>query len=996
MRRLLTLLPVIALALLAAWPVIYFGPPTTTSDDGLNHFYRFVELEWHIRHGDWYPRWFSDVEYGFGGPVLNFYSPLTYYIPLLLRAFILPFPAAFRLSFALAAAAAVFGAYLWAETQFESPVAALTTAAAYGLAPYFYFKLFERLSHTEVWSMALAPWVFWAALRLVRNPALKSYMVLTLLYAAFALTHNVSSLLFTPVLIVYSLASIWLAPIRPNRPRCKTLVVLALSLLHAVVMGAFFFLPFLLEVPNVQLVRAGQMFDYHGSFPETLAWPTPYDPNHVVNFYPVSLGWPQLILAAIAFGWAVFFLFRRKHDSTAWTISLIGGLLAFLVFLTFPISLLLWDAFPLSRLMQFVWRVIGPASLLAAWLSGAAIAHWSFPALQKPVGALAISSFFFFSLTWTYHDPSRPLPSYPTAIDVIRFGIASPHLAGTTTSQEFLPRWVEQLPVADTLYQRYLESEIPSRLAPLPPGVTTISEKPELKGTELIYESAQRFDAEFYTFYFPGWTASLDGQPIQIHPSSPQGTITASLPAGRHTLRLALLPTLPQIIGSSISILALAVLIALVAFRRYPAAFPASQASPRVLAPAWTMLFLSLLGLRAGLLDHVENIFWRTELNDIAHPLSVNYDDQVELIGFSFPDGDAFSGGSRIAVTLYWRAVQKLDVSYSTAVHLVDAYGNRFGHSDNYYPSGKPTTLWALDKYAHDRHLIVSPTGLPPGKYHLLVSVFHIRDDRSLTLLTMRDGDSPVGIEYDLATITITRPWPQFPGPLRLIEGSVNVKRLAVGDYLPLSVLWNSGDDPLPPLNAQLTITSLDGRLLWSINLPPAGPGYPTDQWARNELVSYPLVVTLPPDLPSGPARVQIQLLKADRSPASEIYSLGDIDVVVPERSFVIPKMDHVVDYDFSESIRLLGYTVTPEATILYWQSLRVAPKPLTVFIHRFSEGGVFVAGHDSPPPRPTTSWLPGEVLSDPHSILVGDHFEIGLYDPVTGERFGEPFVVQP
>src|SRR5260221_294990 len=86
-------LAVLALALLAAWPVLTHGPADIV--DAPNHYYRVVELAWHVQHGDLYPRWFSDINYGLGGPLLNFYSPLSYYIPLALHLGGLPLPLAF-------------------------------------------------------------------------------------------------------------------------------------------------------------------------------------------------------------------------------------------------------------------------------------------------------------------------------------------------------------------------------------------------------------------------------------------------------------------------------------------------------------------------------------------------------------------------------------------------------------------------------------------------------------------------------------------------------------------------------------------------------------------------------------------------------------------------------------------------------------------------------------------------------------------------------------
>jgi len=993
MRRLSSLLPVAALGLLAAWPILRADLPTYSAD-APNHFYRLVALSWHVQHGDWFPRWFRDINFGFGGPVLHYYSPLTYYIWLAIHLLTPSFSTTFMLGFVVAMVVAVFGMYEWAAEQFESPMAGLTASAAYGLAPYLYFSLFDRVSHPEVWAMAFAPWLFRAAFRLVRAPTLRAGMVLSVSCAIVVLSHNLSALLMTPVLILYCLIMLWVLPSSPDRSRLKTLVGLGLSLGHALALTAFFLIPFALESSYVQLERA-RMFDYHNSFltlKDVFAWPMPFDPNHVVNFYPKSLAWPQLAMAAFAVG-SVLFYGRRKLDAMARAIILVGFTFAGLVLLNFPMTLPLWEAFPLSNLLQFVWRLLGPGTLLLAWLAGAAVVRLPTLKLQRLFVPIFIASFFFFSLTWTYYGSGQPFPARPTIIDLARFEQDAPQYAGTTNSQEFLPIWVKERPASDSLYQRYLENEMPSRLGPLPSSVTLLAEKTEIKVSELTYDSTEPFLANFNIFYFPGWTATLDGRSIQFHPADPSGTIVVRLPAGRHTLRLALLPTGPQIVGAMVSTLALILLgvFGLVNIRPLMAVTPAWPA----LAPTWTILFVGLFGVRAFLIDRIENIFWRTELNDIPHPLSVNFDGELELMGFNFPNGNEFLSGDAFTLTLYWRALHPLDVSYSTSVHLVDAYGNRFGQSDNYYPTGRPTTLWGIDKYARDVHTIESLTGVPPGEYRLLVSVYNLGNDGS-TFLNIRQGESPVGIEYDLGAVIVNRAWPQFRGPLRLVEGRLTVRDVTVGDYLPLTVLWNSGNSPLSRLTAQLSLTSPDGHSLWAIDLPPARPDYPTDQWTRNELVRSPLTVTLPPDLPVGPARVQIQLLNGDRSPASDVYDLGDINITVPERSFAIPPMEYIVNYDFNETIRLLGYTATADSTILYWQSLKVAPRPLTVFIHRFGNDGAFIAGHDSPPPRITTSWLPGEVLTDVHSIISGDNFEVGLYDPATGERFGEPFLVRP
>ena len=74
-------LSLVILILLALFPLLTSAYPTI--GDGLNHFYRLAELERHIAQGDLYPRWLATLHYGYGSPLFNFYSPLSYYIALI-------------------------------------------------------------------------------------------------------------------------------------------------------------------------------------------------------------------------------------------------------------------------------------------------------------------------------------------------------------------------------------------------------------------------------------------------------------------------------------------------------------------------------------------------------------------------------------------------------------------------------------------------------------------------------------------------------------------------------------------------------------------------------------------------------------------------------------------------------------------------------------------------------------------------------------------------
>ena len=54
-------------------------PGFLQADDLAFHAYRLAALDRAVRAGVPYPRWFPELAFGYGQPVLNFYGPLSYY-----------------------------------------------------------------------------------------------------------------------------------------------------------------------------------------------------------------------------------------------------------------------------------------------------------------------------------------------------------------------------------------------------------------------------------------------------------------------------------------------------------------------------------------------------------------------------------------------------------------------------------------------------------------------------------------------------------------------------------------------------------------------------------------------------------------------------------------------------------------------------------------------------------------------------------------------------
>ncbi len=211
---------------------------------------------------------------------------------------------------------------------------------------------------------------------------------------------------------------------------------------------------------------------------------------------------------------------------------------------------------------------------------------------------------------------------------------------------------------------------------------------------------------------------------------------------------------------------------------------------------------------------------------------------------------------------------------------------------------------------------------------------------------------------------------------------------------------WESG------WQARLTLIDPQGTE-WS-HTYPLSPTWPPEHWQSGDLIRA--VYDLPiPAAATGDLRLAAALLDAAGNTLGTV-PLGSLAVQVRVRQYQVPRISHPANVTLGGAARFLGYDldreqVAPGGTLkltLYWQAMGSGQAPVfdknyTVFVHLLDASGAVRGQQDSPPlegAAPTTSWLPGEVLADSYTVPVegnaprGDYiFEIGMYDPITGQR---------
>jgi len=616
---------------------------------------------------------------------------------------------------------------------------ALVAAVAYVYAPYIqYVDPYARGVLAESFSFALFPWVLWAFARLLDSltwqkgrtfwPGRRIGLAAVLL-AALICTHNLMALVLTAILAAWVL---WQTVVQWVKLRSLSALIFSwplwLALTLGVALAAFFWLPVALERDAVQLanlVSDGGHFDFHNHFLSLgeLFAPTPLlDLGATEPRYLFNLGLAQWVLALI--GGTTLFQRETPYRPRAIFFALAALALGFLLL---PISGPVWERVPFMPFLQFPWRLLGP--LLACLSVLAGLAATAAERLGKRGANLATAGLVFLIVLL-----GLPL-TFPAewSADFGRtdaWGIVLAERGGrwlgTTSTGDYVPADVIVVPKPQgQLIRSYEAGGLIDRVnhATIPEGASVRQVVDEPLRWVYQIDGDESFVFRLFHFYFPGWTATLDGQPAPIEPAEPDGFMTVKIPSGPHTLEIAFHDTSARTIAWVVSGLALLVGLFLVARRPgvLPAQSPHSQASI-----SYSLLFIPLALLAFKLLVAGPLGWFRLESTGfqvarVDHAVFYRVGEEIALIGY---DWEPAEPGDTAQLTLYWKALAPISTNYQVFVHLRDASGAVAAQADKLNPGDYPTQWWPLDKYVRDPYEIVIPAELPPGRYDLAVGLW--------------------------------------------------------------------------------------------------------------------------------------------------------------------------------------------------------------------------------------------------------------------------------
>ncbi len=418
--------------------------------------------------------------------------------------------------------------------------------------------------------------------------------------------------------------------------------------------------------------------------------------------------------------------------------------------------------------------------------------------------------------------------------------------------------------------------------------------------------------------------------------------------------------------------------------------------------PTWqSWLGRKRLALYAGATTNTERL---ERLNAV---LSNSQGEGLTLESVAMP-AKVIAAGDVVPLNLTWLATTDLQKDYKLSLRLVNEQGDIFTQSD--WPplaANGGTSSWKPDQPITDRRGLWLPPDIPPGDYVLQLLVYDPTSGRPLgqpaTIPNLKVGSAQTVVPLEM--LAIPNPIQRALDGLELV-GYALPESVNPGEEMWLWLYWRAADGQLPTPESILRLSltsddesvSADFRLLDSVG--------PMDSWQPGQVRRGVYHVPTSPRLSGDQAQVSAALVSEAGHIQAET-TLASIELKSRPRQFETPSITHQTSVSFEDPplVRLIGFDlasseITPGDELpvtLYWQAEGEMGINYTVFVQLLNGDWQVVAQEDTQPQAggaPTTTWLPGEILTDPHKLSLpidlppGDYRLItGMYDPITGRR---------
>lgn len=515
-------------------------------------------------------RWIPDMGYQYGYPQFNFYPPSVYYLGAFFHLFSIQFIDSVKILFILGYVLSTLFMFVFLKTFFDGEVKekafenttlpSLVGAMLYTYVPYKALEVYVRGALSEDWSLVFFPLIFLSIYRLILKQNLKYVIFLALSTSGLMLTHNLMTMIFAPI------AMIWCFLLLTLKNAWKKIPEIIFAGLLGIGLAAFFTLPVIFEGKFAHLESLmGGYFDYRQHF---VSFERLFISNHFGygssglgqdNDLTLSTGQIHWILGLFALLFALV-LFKKYKQMAIVTIIFIFIEVGVL-FLIHQKSSFIWERIPILSWLQFPWRFLTDSIFLLSFLGALGI-YFASEINKKYAKIFAVIILIgIFILHGQFFRPK----SWLNITDADKF-------SGSNWEKELTISIFDYLPIYAKLP--------PNKKAPY---------LPEVLGGKVRFINYQK-GSNFQTgqldvlnsatirlplFDFPGMEVLVDGKLVNHWHNDCRGQeyclglITFNISGGKHTIKAHLTDTPIRSVGNIVTIISIFIILGIVLAKKY-------------------------------------------------------------------------------------------------------------------------------------------------------------------------------------------------------------------------------------------------------------------------------------------------------------------------------------------------------------------------------------------------------------------------------------------
>lgn len=508
-------------------------------------------------------RWVTNLGYGYGYPIFNFYGPAPYYIGGALVNAGFGSLASTKIMLALGVLLSGISMYYFSK-RFFGPVGGIASALIYLYFPYHAVNIYVRGAVGEIYAYAFLPLIFLGIYKLSEYKKIKDIVQDTRLLVAIiagiflvATSHNLTMFM---VMLLSVPAIIFCALLAKN----KTIyfAVSIGSILIGILLSSFYIIPSFMEMSFTNIrsqIGGGANFSDHFLCLEQIwqsQWGFGGSVPGCIDGMSFGFGKFNILLLGVS---ACFILYSllKKGAGRIEKVSIISLVLLLIsVFMMTSYSRFVWMNIPYIEYIQYPWRFINFASLFLSFTIG--YIFYILGKFNKTVSLIVVSILILIIVVTSVKDFNPQsfneyTDEYYEQKDYISFTVSK-------ISDEYLP---------PDFQKPLTESDIPREKFVVKSGEGIVKQNinrvDELKG---VYAFSDDGIIHVNTAYFPAWKAFINKTEVKVNKVRDGMDIFVEKGSGEITLKFIQTPV--EIIGNAVTVIVfLALLTVIIFFKSY-------------------------------------------------------------------------------------------------------------------------------------------------------------------------------------------------------------------------------------------------------------------------------------------------------------------------------------------------------------------------------------------------------------------------------------------